>query len=285
MTGIAQWLNEQGFTAELSLAIESAILFILGFIVLYVVGRAVVISLTRRLLDRRDFDEHARRPIMRITSVFVVFVALTLAFGIAGLESFLFAFAGIAAAGALAVGFALQNVIRNFIAGIFIYLEKPFRLDDWIEWEDHVGTVEDIRLRTTRVRSFDNELMTVPNSQLTESVVTNPVEGDRLRQRVTVGIGFDDDIGLASELMLEEAHNHPEILDDPAPSVRLTELGDSAVSLQSRVWIAEPKRADFVRIRGEYTQHVKERFDAEDIDIPFPIRTLDGAVELEGSLH
>ncbi|MFP4175509.1 MAG: mechanosensitive ion channel family protein, partial [Halobacteriales archaeon] len=152
---------------------------------------------------------------------------------------------------------------------------------DWIEWENgtYSGIVEDISLRVTRVRTFDNELLTVPNSSLTENVVKNPVEGNRLRLKFVFGIGYDDDIERATEIIVEEAEEHDGIMDDPAPSVRVTELADSYVGLQSRIWILNPSRADFVKVRSEYVENVKNRFDDEGIEIPFPQRDLSGVVE------
>ncbi len=278
MTGIADALETLGVPSGAATTLESGIVFVLALLVLYVAGRVLVLPLVARILDRRDLDEHARRPLMRVAWGITMFAALAIAFGLAGLEHFLLAFAGVAAAATLAVGLASQNVIRNLVSGVFIYVDKPFRLGDWIVWNDQSGVVKDIRLRTTRIRTFDNEQLTVPNAELTENVVMNPVANDRIRQRFSVGIGFDDDIGQASAAMIETALEHPDILDDPEPSVRLTELGDSAVLLEARFWVADPNRADFVRVRGEYGTNVKERFDAEGIDIPFPIRTLDGSV-------
>jgi small-conductance mechanosensitive channel len=97
------------------------------------------------------------------------------------------------------------------------------------------------------------------------------------------GIGYDDDIEAATDIIVEEAEAHPDILDDPAVSVRLTELGDSYVGLKSRFWIANPSRSDFVETRGEYVTAVKQRFDEAGIDIPYPVRTLDGDVDVEVS--
>lgn len=260
--------------------LATAITLVGAFLVLYAIGRAIAVPLIGRLVERRGLDEHASKPVMRGARALVLFGGLVIALGVAGLQSLLFAFTAVAAAGTLAIGFAMQNVISNFVSGVFIYWDKPFRLGDWIEWNDQAGIVEDIRLRTTRVRTFDNELLTVPNSELTENVVKNPVAYDRIRQRFTVGIGFDDDIAAAIDAMVDEANAHDEILEKPEPSVRLTELGDSAVLLQARFWVDEPNRSDFVRVRGEYGARVKERLDAEGIDIPFPIRTLDGEVTL-----
>ncbi|NKE35940.1 mechanosensitive ion channel family protein [Natronococcus sp. JC468] len=257
--------------------------FVVAFAVVLAIGRLVLVPLVNRAFDRRDLDEHVRNPLLMLTRFGVLFVAVAGAFGFAGYENFLVSLAGIAAAGALAVGLALQNVISNFVAGVFIYVDKPFRIGDWIEWDngDYAGVVEDISLRVTKVRTFDNELLTVPNSALTENVIKNPVDGDKLRLKFVFGIGYGDDIQQATDIIVEEARRHPDIMDDPAPSVRLTELNDSDVGLQSRIWIANPSRADFVRTRGEFITAVKRRFDEEGIDIPYPVRTLEGGLELE----
>ncbi|SDJ91467.1 mechanosensitive ion channel family protein [Natronorubrum texcoconense] len=261
----------------------SIIRFVLALAVIWLAGRLVVIPLISRALDRRELDEHAQNPLLMLTRFGVLFFGVAVAFGFAGFGNFLVSMAGIAAAGALAIGLAMQNVIANFVAGVFIYTDKPFRIGDWIEWDDgtYSGTVEDISLRVTRVRTFDNELLTVPNSALTDSVLKNPVDGGKLRLKFVFGIGYGDDIEEATEIIVDEAERHPDIMDDPAPSVRLTELGDSDVGLQSRFWIENPSRADFVRTRGEYVTAVKERFDEEGIDIPYPVRTLEGGLQLE----
>ena len=265
-----------------ALAVTQALYFVVAFAAVYLVGRATLVPLVGRFLDRRNVDSHAKRPLVRIVKFAVVFVAISVAFGFADYGNFLTSLATIAAAATLAIGLATQDVIKNFVAGVFIYTDKPFKIGDWIEWDNgtYAGIVEDIGLRVSRIRTFDNELLTVPNSSLTDGVIKNPVEGDRLRLKFLFGIGYDDDIDRATEIIVEEAEAHPDIMDDPAPSVRLTELGDSSVGLQSRIWIADPSRGDYVKTRGEYVTGVKERFDEEGIDIPYPNRTLGGGLEL-----
>ena len=249
-----RYLRDSPLGNYLADPVFTAAVFVAVFVALYLVARSVVEPLVRRALDERGVDKHARRPLMRITRFLVFFVAFGAAFAAAGFGNILTSLATIAAAATLAIGLATQNVIRNFVSGVFIYTEKPFRIDDWIEWENgaYSGVVEDISLRVTRVRTFDNELLTVPNSSLTENVVKNPVEGNRLRLKFVFGIGYEDDIERATEIIVEEAEAHDGILDDPAPSVRLTELADSYVGLQSRIWIDQPSRSDFVKVRSEY---------------------------------
>ncbi|WP_436934435.1 mechanosensitive ion channel family protein [Halovenus marina] len=278
---VAEFLEDLGLSADYSGVTASIVMFVAAFVLVYLIGKVVVRPLFNRVLNARGLDEHAKKPLQKIVSFVVIFVAIAVAFGMAGFGSFLTALATIAAAATLAIGFALQDVIRNFVAGIFIFTDKPFRIGDWIEWGDNAGVVEDISLRVTRVRTFDNELLTVPNGQLMADVIKNPVDADRLRLKFVFGIGYDDDIEKATEIIIEEAENHEGILSDPAPSVRLVELGDSSVGLQSRIWIADPSRADFVKTRGEYVTRVKERFDEEDINIPYPNRTIGGGLELQ----
>ncbi|MFB6309570.1 MAG: mechanosensitive ion channel family protein [Salinirussus sp.] len=271
---VADWLA--GFGVPYANPLGKLITFIVVLIAIYIAGRLTVVPLVDRILTRRDVDAHARRPLSKLTKAAVVFIAIAVAFGLAGFGSFLQSLATIAAAATLAIGFALQDVIKNFVAGVFIFTDRPFRIGDWIEWDNHSGIVEDISLRVSRVRTFDNELLTVPNSQLTDGVIKNPVAKDRLRLKFLFGIGYDDDIETATEIIIDEAEKHEGIMDDPAPSVRLTELADSFVGLQSRIWIANPSRADFVKTKAEYVTAVKQRFDEAGIEIPYPQRDISG---------
>ncbi|MES3516918.1 MAG: mechanosensitive ion channel family protein [Natronomonas sp.] len=270
----------EGIAASAGETIVAGALFVVAFAVVYLVGKRFVLPVVNRVLDARGLDVHAKRPLKKVTWIVYLFVAVTIAFGVAGFGNFLTSLATIAAAATLAIGFAMQDVLKNFVAGVFIFVEKPFKIGDWIEWDDNAGVVEDVSLRITRVRTFDNELLTVPNSQLTDNVVKNPVDREKLRLKFVFGIGYDDDIEKATDIIMEEAEKHEEILEDPGPSVRLTELGDSSVGLQSRIWIANPSRADFVKTRGEYVTAVKRRFDEEGIDIPYPHRTLTGGIDV-----
>jgi len=256
-------------------AVDAAI-FLVIIVATYVLHKAVIVPLMRRLFNRQGLDEHARKPLRKIVAFLVLFAGVTVAFGAAGYQGFLRSLATIAAAATLAVGFALQDVIKNFVAGVFIYTDKPFRIGDWIEWQGNTGIVEDISLRVTRVRTFDNELLTVPNNALTSDVVKNPVAKGQLRMKFVFGIDYGDDVEKATEIIVAEAEKSDAILDDPAPSVRLTELADSYVGLQSRIWIDDPSRSDFVKARADYVTAVKKRFDEEDITIPFPQRTVSG---------
>jgi small-conductance mechanosensitive channel len=279
---VSAFLEQLGVPGSLAGPIAAAVVFVAVLVVVYFVGRSLARPLTNRTLERRGLGEHAKRPIRRLVGILVGFVAVSVAFGLAGFGNFLQSLATVAAAATLAIGLAMQDVIKNFVAGVFIYTDKPFRIGDWIEWDDRSGIVEDISLRVSRVRTFDNELLTVPNAQLTDGVIKNPVAKDKLRMKFVFGIGYDDDIEEATDIIMAEAEANDDILTDPAPSVRLTELADSYVGLQCRFWIQNPSRADFVRTRGEYVTAVKQRFDDAGINIPYPQRDLSGGLDLTG---
>ena len=276
---VEEQLNE--FNVPLAGTIVDAAVFLGVLAGVYTFGRLVVGPLFGRVARKRELDAHVQKPLRKLLNFVIFFAAITVAFGAAGLGNFLQALATVGAAATLAIGFALQEVIRNFVSGVFIFTDKPFRIGDWIEWDGNAGVVEDISMRVTRVRTFDNELLTVPNSQLTNDVVKNPVDAETLRMKFVFGIGYDDDIDSATEIIIEEAEKHEEILEDPGPSVRLVELGDSSVGLQSRIWIGEPSRSNVTKTRGEYVTAVKQRFDEEDIDIPYPNRTIGGGIQFQ----
>ena len=268
--------------ADYGALVGQVIAFVVAFVVVYLLGRIVVVPLTERALDRRGFDETVRSMSHNLLHALSFAIAVGIAFTVAGFGSVIAAFATLAGAIALAIGFAAQGLLANFVSGIFILKDRPFEIGDWIEWDDHAGIVEEIDLRVTRVRTFDNERITVPNTELADNPVKNPVAYDRLRQKFTFGIGYDDDIGEAMEIITEEADAHEAILEEPPVSIRVTDLGDSAVGLQTRFWIGDPSRSDFVKIRSELVRRVKERFDGAGIDMPYPYRQLTGSVELDG---
>ena len=268
--------------AQYTELIGQLVAFVVAFVVVYVVGRFLLVRLVDGALRARGMDQTIRGVAKKTTGAIVFVGAIAIGLAAAGLPSFLTAAATLGGALALAIGFAAQDLIGNFVAGLFILKDKPFDQGDWIEWADGEGVVEEIRLRVTRVRTFDNERITVPNSTLANNAVKNPVAYDTLRQKFVFGIGYEDDIDEATEIIVEEATANEGILDDPEPSVRVTELGDNAVGLQARIWIADPSRSDFVRTRSEFVQTVKERYDDAGIDMPYPHRQLLGEVDVAG---
>mgnify|MGYP000294843600 CR=1 FL=1 len=264
---VGEYLTDFGIPPNLASAIGSAAVFVVVFVALYVVGKQFVVPSIDGLLRRRGVDEHARKPLRG------------LGFALAGYGNILVALSTVGAAATLAVGFALQDVIKNFVAGVFIYTDQPFRTGDWIEWSGNSGFVEDIGLRVTRVRTFDNEHLTVPNSQLTDDVIKNYDRNRTLRLKFTFRIGFEDDIDDAMDHIIAAAEAEEEILEEPKPSVKLMEINEASFDLQGRIWICDPGDSDFLGIRGRFVKDVTDRFEAGGISIPYPHRTVEGSLD------
>lgn len=257
--------------------------FALTFIATYLAIEHIINPLLQQGIKRHIPDPSLHALSSSVLSVTKWVLALAIALTLSGYGGFISALGVLSGGVAIGVGFAAKDLLSNFVAGLFILKDKPFVVGDWIEWDDNQGVIEDIDLRVTRVRTFDNEQITVPNMNLTTKAVTNPVAYDKLRQTITFGISYEDDIQQAMDIILDEAAEHGGVMDDPEPSVRITDLGDSSVALQTRIWIANPTRTEFKSTQSDLTKNVKERFDEEGVDIPYPHRTLTGSVGMSDS--
>jgi small-conductance mechanosensitive channel len=260
--------------------VGSAITFVIVGVVLFTLLRRIFETVTARFIASRELADHVRAPIERLGLVLAGFIAVTIAFGAAGFGDFLQSLATIAAAATLAVGLATQDVLKNLVAGVFIYTDQPFKIGDQIEWDDHAGVVEDISFRVSRIRTFDKELLTVPNSTMTDGVIKNVTDGQTRRITIDVGIGYEDDIDTAAELMEEIAAGIEGVRHNPPPSTRLKALGDNAVIITARLWLADPARGDATAVRASFLQGVKEQFDTAGIDLPYPTRVLEGSISV-----
>lgn len=136
-------------------------------------------------------------------------------------------------------------------------------------------------MRVTKLRTFDNELITVPNSELANDAVTNTMAYDELRVPFTFGIGYEDDIEQARKIILQEAAMIKGFDGDSDPDVIVTELGSSAVGLNSRAYINDPAPSKLVHARSEWVEAVKNRFDEKGIDMPYPYTELTGTLGIE----
>ena len=254
--------------------------FVVTFLVLYFVGKPLAVRLTRRALDQRAFSQSIVNLGTTVAGTVAVFGAVAIAAVVAGFPVILSAFATIFAALALGFAFAASNVVENFVAGIFIIKDEPFGIGDYIEWEGNSGIVRDINLRVTKLDTFDNELVTVPNGELANNAVTNPVANETRRVTADFGIEYGASIEDARSAILAEAAEIEGVLDDPGPSAPVTALGDSAVVLNARVYI-DPAETSAGGVKHELVENVKQRFDAEDIGMPYSYTELTGGIEVE----
>ncbi len=191
-----------------------------------------------------------------------------------------------AGAGVLAaiMAFASQQAVSNIISGIFLIIFRPFRVDDVIEIEPlHKGVVEDITLRHTIIRNFENKRVIVPNNVINNAVIVNSdIADEMVRRQIDIGIGYGADMNKAIVIMKEEAHNHPLYRDKrtaedlekgvEAVEVRVVELGEYFVKLRAYVWTDD--HVSGFRIHTDLNKTLKKRFDKEGIEFPYPYRNV-----------
>jgi small-conductance mechanosensitive channel len=260
--------------------VVTLLLFVVSFAVIYVVGRSVLVRLTKRTLDAREFSPAVVGLGSSLAGVFALVGAFALAATVAGFGVILAAFATLTGALALAVGFAAQDLVANFVAGVFILKDEPFEVGDYVEWDGNGGVVREIQLRVTKLDTFGNELLTVPNSDLANAVVKNVVANETLRVDYDFGIDYDADVDLARRAIVEEGAAVDGVLADPEPTAPVTALGDSAVVLSGRIWI-DPAESSPGAVRAAFIEAVKERFDAEGVGMPYPHTELVGSIDVE----
>lgn len=224
-----------------------------------------------RAVKRRDGDPHAAVTAKKLTAYIIYPLTLVAVFGVFGFP--LSALAGAVGLIGLGISFALKDMIANFFSGILILTTRPFKVGDQISVGDEAGTVRDIKIRATDVKTYDGRKVIVPNSKLYNDVVVNNTAYDERRFDVVVGISYDEDIETAKEQALQALKDAEKVSDDHEPQVLVSELAGSSVELKLRGW-TRPSRASLVAASSEVTQNVKEYYDDEGIDIPYPIRTV-----------
>jgi small-conductance mechanosensitive channel len=213
----------------------------------------------------------------RFSSILIFVTAVLLALDIIGVNIMPFV-AGAGVAG-IAIGFAAKDTLSNLIAGILLILDRPFEMGDRIEvWSAPKnsatwGDVIDIGLRATKIRTTDNIVIVIPNNEIMMRDIVNYTSGsEEIRVRIPIGIAYDADVDKAKKIISQVSLELDWVMEDPPPKVVVKSFGESAVDLEARVWISQPrKRIDTV---SYITDRVKTAFQKEGIEIPFPKRDI-----------
>ena len=216
---------------------------------------------------RSDIDVSLRRFLISLTGALLkvlLFISVASMIGIATTS-----FVAILGAAGLAVGFALQGSLANFAGGVLILLFKPFGVGDVIEAQGFIGIVHAIQIFNTVLKSFDNKTIIIPNGPMSNGSIVNYSTEPTRRVDMSFGIGYDDDIRKAREILQRLVAEEKRVLPEPEPAVVLTELGDSSINFAVRVWA---NAADYWSIYTEMLEKVKYEFDKEGISIPYPQR-------------
>ncbi|MFB6099761.1 MAG: mechanosensitive ion channel family protein [Candidatus Nanohalobium sp.] len=241
-------------------------IFVIGWLANKISNRMI-----EREVKRRGGDKHAAVSAKKVSAYLIYPITLIVVLGTLGVPIGSFG----TAVGLIGLGlsFALKDMIANFISGILILIGRPFKVGDQIKVAGEEGTVEDIKIRATDIKTYDGRQVIVPNSQLYNGVVINNTAYDERRFEVIVGVGYEDDIDTAVELAEESLEEADMVESQPEPQVLVDELGGSSVNLKLRGW-TKPSKANMVKAASQVTQGVKEKYDENDIDIPYPIRTV-----------
>jgi small-conductance mechanosensitive channel len=228
--------------------------------------------LFNRLLAQSGLDRALQYAIAQIIANVVLVVGVLIVLENTGIHlGALTVFAGAVGVG---VGFGLQNIASNFISGLVILAERPITIGDRVEVAGITGQVQQIRARSTVIRTNDNIMMIVPNTKFIDSPVTNWTYGDpRVRFRIPVGVAYGSDIPKVRDALLAAGRENPNTLKDPAPSVFLEKFGDNSIDFQLVVWSSEMS-ARPSRYRSDLNFAIEQKFREAGIELPFPQRDL-----------
>jgi len=174
-------------------------------------------------------------------------------------------------AAGLAVGLALKDSLSNIASGVMLIVLRPFRDGDFVEAAGLEGVIEEVRIFQTRMRTVDNRLIVLPNSLITTAPIINFTAKPHRRIDILVGVGYNDDLKRAREILLQLAHDNPLILDEPAPNVIVSKLSESSVDLTLLAWT---KTKDFGQAKSELTEAVRTEIIGNGLNIPYPQRDL-----------
>lgn len=256
-------------------------LITVAIVIVLVFTRRVLIRLLERVMQgfriatgRRVYDlrieEYYIKPARHFLSILLFCIGALMILGIWGLAGVLEGVVIGAGVAAVVLGFAAQGILADMIAGIMLLLDHPLRIGDWVEVVGVEGIVRDISIRATRIKNFDGEVVTIPNRKMVEEIIINRSRNPTLRLKVTIGIDFGANIGKAIDLALGVMKSNDRILDKPASSVIVKELGDSSINLEMRFWVKRTERPETLKLKSEIITKVKNAFDENDIKIPFP---------------
>lgn len=243
---------------------------IVGAIVLFVVGIRIarwLSGLAERTLTRADVEPTAVLFLRKVAYVILLVVLILAVLQVFGVP--MTSMVAVLGAAGLAIGLALKDSLSNIASGVMLVTLKPFKVGDMVNINGETGKVETVSIFQTRIRGADNQVIVLPNSLITSDSIINLTPDTMRRIELVIGIGYEDDIDTAREVAIKVMTSDDRVLNEPAPSVLVYELGDSSVNLGIRCYAAN---GDYFVTKCELTEHIKKAFDASDISIPYPQR-------------
>jgi small-conductance mechanosensitive channel len=254
------------FLAFLPRLIAALVIFLLSLFLAGLVSKAIRRALKLRKNSHKA-DELITKTIHVSISIFGVLLALQqIGFNV---SAFL---AGLGILG-FTIGFALQDVSKNFVAGLLLYLQQPFAIGDDIEVSGHAGKVQDIDLRATQIRTFDGRLVLIPNADVFNHAMINFSTYPTRRIELTVGVAYNTDLEQARQAVLETIASIPGVQADPAPQVIYNRFDASAIDFTLYFWV-QLDQLGFLAAQDAAVTRIKTAFEQAGIEIPYPIRTV-----------
>lgn len=179
----------------------------------------------------------------------------------------------------LALAFAFQDIAANFMSGIFISFRKPLKVGDIVQVKDYMGKVIEVNLRDTVVETFQGKTVIIPNKEVFQNPIENYTILQKRRFDLSVGVSYGDDLEKVKQITLDAVSDIEELSKEDAINVFFVEFGDSSVNLSVRMWVNTPEQSVYNKVGSEAIVKIKKAYDANDIMIPFPIRTLDFGIK------
>ncbi len=268
LTTAVTGINWQAIVDYLSInAIEFAKNIVVALLIFYV-GRwltGIVVGALRKVMRRQEVDKTLETFVCNLVRMALLVVVVIAA--LSALDVQTASFIAIFGAAGLAVGLALQGSLSNFAAGVLIVLFRPYKVGDFVEAAGISGSVEQVQILTTILKTGDNKQIIVPNSQIMDSIITNYSANDTRRVDMVVGVSYDDDLDKVRSTIQELVSADDRILDEPACTIAVSALADSSVNFTVRPWV---KTSDYWGVMFDLTEAIKKRFDQDGISFPYP---------------
>ncbi|NHF59371.1 mechanosensitive ion channel [Flavobacteriaceae bacterium TP-CH-4] len=241
---------------------------ILGAILIYLIGSWVIkkiVGVLKKVMLARHYDESLQKFLLNLFSWTLRIFLIIMVISTLGVETT--SLAAVIAAAGLAIGLALQGSLSNFAGGVLIIIFKPYKIGDLIEAQGVLGVVKEIEIFTTKLTTPQNKLAIIPNGAMANGNIINYTAEGKMRVDTTIGIGYGEDIKKAKEVLLEVLTSNPKVLNDPAPSVNVSELADSSVNFAVRPFC---KPEDYWDVYFGTLEGCKLALDKAGIEIPYP---------------
>ncbi|MFI2744182.1 mechanosensitive ion channel family protein [Zhouia sp. PK063] len=268
LTKLGDWFNT--VIVYLPNFIIAIVVFILSFVIARYSNRLML-----RLLGKSHMQSSIKRVLAKLTSIAVVLIGLFLAIAILNLNGLLKTVLTGAGVAGLAVALALQGTLANSFSGILLSFVDYIKIGDWIESNNYKGVIVDIDLRMTTIKEPDNNYVYIPNKMVVENPFKNWSTTTESKVVLSCGVAYESDLEFVKELTLKTVKEKlTSIIKKDDIIFYFTEFGDSSINFEVRFWINSQNKIDMLNAKGEAIIALKKAFDANNINIPFPIRTI-----------